>query len=43
VRDRDQLTVALRRAKVGEPVPILIVRRGRELSLLAVPTTEPRR
>jgi S1-C subfamily serine protease len=43
VRDRDQLTVALRQAKIGEPVPILIVRRGRELNLLAVPTTQPRR
>jgi S1-C subfamily serine protease len=43
VRDRDQLTVALRQAKVGEPVQILIVRRGRELNVLAVPTTQPRR
>jgi len=43
VRDRDQLTVALRQARVGEPVPILIVRRGRELNVLAVPTTQPRR
>ncbi|HEX8132290.1 MAG TPA: trypsin-like peptidase domain-containing protein [Actinomycetes bacterium] len=43
VRDRDQLTVALRQAEVGEPVPILIVRRGRELNVLAVPTTQPRR
>jgi S1-C subfamily serine protease len=43
VRDGDQLAVALRKAKVGEPVPILIVRRGRELNLLAVPTSQPRR
>ena len=43
VRDGDQLAVALRRATVGEPVPILIVRRGRELNLLAVPTAQPRR
>jgi len=43
VRDGDQLAVALRKAKVGEPVQILIVRRGRELNLLAVPTSEPRR
>jgi S1-C subfamily serine protease len=43
MRDRDQLTVALRQAKVGEPVPILVVRRGRELNVLAVPTTQPRR
>jgi S1-C subfamily serine protease len=43
VRDGDQLAVALRRAKVGEPVPILIVRRGRELNLLVVPTSQPRR
>jgi serine protease Do len=43
VRDGDQLAVALRNAKVGEPVPILIVRRGRELNLLAVPTSQPRR
>jgi len=42
VRDGDQLAVALRKAKVGEPVPILIVRRGRELNLLAVPTSQPR-
>jgi S1-C subfamily serine protease len=43
VQDGDQLAVALRRAKIGEPVPIQIVRRGRELNLLAVPTTQPRR
>jgi S1-C subfamily serine protease len=43
VRDGDQLAVALRKAKVGEPVPVLIVRRGRELNLLAVPTSQPRR
>jgi putative serine protease PepD len=42
VRDGDQLAVALRQAKIGEPVPIVIVRRGRELNLLAVPTTQPR-
>jgi S1-C subfamily serine protease len=43
VRDGDQLAVALRKAKVGEPVPILIVRRGRELNLLAAPISQPRR
>jgi S1-C subfamily serine protease len=43
VRNGDQLAVALRKARVGEPVPILIVRRGRELDLLAVPTSQPRR
>jgi S1-C subfamily serine protease len=43
VQDGDQLAVALRQAKIGEPVPLLIVRRGRELNLLAVPTTQPRR
>jgi len=43
VQDGDQLAVALRRARIGEPVPIQIVRRGRELNLLAVPTTQPRR
>ena len=37
------VAVALRQAKVGEPVPVLIVRRGRELNLLAVPTSQPRR
>jgi S1-C subfamily serine protease len=43
VRDGDQLAVALRQATVGQPVPIVIVRGGRELNLLAVPTAQPRR
>jgi S1-C subfamily serine protease len=43
VRNGDQLAVALRQATVGQPVPIVIVRRGRELNLLAVPTAQPRR
>jgi S1-C subfamily serine protease len=42
VRNRDELAVALRKAKIGEPVPIVIVRQGRELNLLAVPTSQPR-
>jgi S1-C subfamily serine protease len=42
VRDGDQFAVALRRARIGEPAPLLVVRRGRELNLLAVPTAQPR-
>jgi putative serine protease PepD len=43
VRDGDQFAVALRQARIGEPVPILVVRRNRELNLLAIPTAQPRR
>jgi hypothetical protein len=42
VRDGDQLAVALRRAKIGEPVPLLVVRGNRELNLLAIPSAQPR-
>jgi putative serine protease PepD len=43
VRARDQLTVALRQAKVGVPVPVTVVRRGRQLVLQVIPANEPRR
>jgi S1-C subfamily serine protease len=42
VRDGDQLAVALRRAKIGEPVPLLVLRGNRELNLLAIPSAQPR-
>ena len=42
VRDGDQLAVALRRAKIGEPVQLLVVRGNRELNLLAIPSAQPR-
>ena len=40
---RDQLTVAVRRARVGVPVPVTVVRRGRELVLEVTPADEPGR
>jgi S1-C subfamily serine protease len=40
---RDQLTVAVRRTKIGVPVPVTVVRRGRELVLQVTPTDEPKR
>jgi putative serine protease PepD len=40
---RDQLTVAERQAKIGVPVPVTVVRRGRELVLPITPTDEPER
>jgi S1-C subfamily serine protease len=40
---RDQLTVAERRAKIGVPVPVTVVRRGRELVLQITPADEPER
>jgi S1-C subfamily serine protease len=43
VRAWDQLTVAVRQATVGDPVPILVVRRGRQLALRIVPTDQPDR
>jgi S1-C subfamily serine protease len=43
VRAWDQLTVAVRRAKVGEPLPIVVVRRGRQLTLQITPTDQPKR
>jgi S1-C subfamily serine protease len=43
VQARDQLTVAVRRAEIGVPVPVTVVRRGRELVLRAVPTDQRER
>jgi len=43
VRARDQLTVAVRQAKVGTPVPVTVVRRGRQLILQVIPTNQPKR
>ncbi|HEV3504961.1 MAG TPA: PDZ domain-containing protein, partial [Actinomycetes bacterium] len=40
---RDQLTVAERRARIGVPVPVTVVRRGRELVLQVTPTDRPER
>jgi S1-C subfamily serine protease len=40
---RDQLTVAERRAEIGVPVPVTVVRRGRELLLRVTPTDRPER
>jgi S1-C subfamily serine protease len=41
VRARDQLTVAVHQAKVGVPVPVTVLRRGRQLVLQVVPTDQP--
>ena len=43
VQARDQLTVALRQAEVGVPVPVTVVRRNRQLVLQVVPTDQPTR
>jgi S1-C subfamily serine protease len=43
VRARDQLTVAVRQAEVGTPVPVTVVRRGRQLILQVIPTNQPNR
>jgi S1-C subfamily serine protease len=40
---RDQLTVAERRARIGVPVPVTVVRRGRQLVLTITPTDRPDR
>jgi S1-C subfamily serine protease len=40
---RDELTVAERRARIGVPVPVTVVRRGRELVLQITPTDESER
>jgi putative serine protease PepD len=40
---RDQLTVAERRARIGVPVPVTVVRGGRELVLRITPADEPER
>jgi len=39
----DQLTVALRRSEIGVPVPVTVVRRGRQLDLRVTPTGQPGR
>jgi len=38
---KDQLTVAERRATIGVPVPVTVVRRGRELVLQITPSERP--
>jgi len=43
VGTRDQLTVAIRQAEIGVPVPVIVVRRGRQLVLQATPSDEPER
>jgi S1-C subfamily serine protease len=43
VRTRDQLTVAIRRAQIGVPVPVTVLRRGRQLVLQATPIDQPER
>jgi S1-C subfamily serine protease len=40
---RDQLTVAERRAEIGVPVPLTVVRRGRQLVLQVTPIERPER
>jgi S1-C subfamily serine protease len=37
----DQLTVALRRSQIGVPVPVTVLRRGRQLVLQVTPTDQP--
>jgi S1-C subfamily serine protease len=39
----DQLTVALRQAEIGVPVPVTVARRGRELVLRVTPADQPGR
>jgi S1-C subfamily serine protease len=39
----DQLTVALRRSEIGLPVPVTVLRRGRQLVLQVTPTDQPGR
>jgi S1-C subfamily serine protease len=43
VRAADQLTVALRRSEIGAPVPLTVLRRGRQLVLRVRPTDQPGR
>jgi S1-C subfamily serine protease len=43
VRAADQLTVALRQSQVGAPVPVTVLRKGRELVLRVRPTDQPGR
>jgi S1-C subfamily serine protease len=39
----DQLTVAVRRSEIGVPVPVTVVRRGRQLVLQVTPADQPGR
>jgi S1-C subfamily serine protease len=39
----DQLTVAVRRSEIGVPVPVTVVRRGRQLALRVTPADQPGR
>jgi S1-C subfamily serine protease len=39
----DQLTVALRQSRIGAPVPVTVLRRGRQLVLRATPIDQPGR
>jgi putative serine protease PepD len=43
VRGSDELKVALRRTPVGRPVPIVVVRRGTQLTRPITPVDQPRR
>jgi putative serine protease PepD len=43
VRAPDQLTVALRRSEIGVPVPLTVLRRGRQLVLQVTPADQPER
>ena len=43
VRASDQLTVAVRRSRIGVPVPVTVLRRGRQLVLQLTPTDQPGR
>ena len=43
VRAADQLTVALRQSQIGVPVPVTVLRKGRELVLGVRPTNQPGR
>jgi S1-C subfamily serine protease len=40
---RDQLTVAIRRSEIGVPVPVTVLRRGRQLVLRATPIDQSER
>ncbi|HEV2872143.1 MAG TPA: trypsin-like peptidase domain-containing protein [Actinomycetota bacterium] len=42
VAARDQLTVAVRRAQVGVPVPVTVIRRSRQLIMQVTPTDQPK-
>jgi S1-C subfamily serine protease len=39
----DQLTVAVRQSEIGVPVPVTVVRRGRQLVLQVTPADQPGR